>query len=371
MKNLVRHTMCLVLVVAIVGLAIPLAPRSVVAADKPQDERLTKVKNVKVERGPELAVRLKKLKETNKNVRAALWAFEKRGHKPKLDEAMSITGTIQAADQTQTSGAALARGMKLNEAVFRKASLIVPQQTTLRGDYGIELIFITTLDMTYEWQGTVIANRYDDYGNLLQQYVADTVLTASNYNSQEWMNRYEVSYENGQPYLMHEPGMYSGFALGVPIQEHQAQFGAQAPLDLESWQFATPEQQQQYYDMYPQQIEYDRTRTGRDPWLDQPVSRVGGAKFMRASFQARSDRAIERHQMRCGNTGCGPTITQAFPGLGQWTRSTGVACGAAAGGCGLASALFAGTTFGPCFVSTCAGAAIYNAAKNIFGMRIN
>lgn len=195
------------------------------------------------------------------------------------------------------------------------------------------------------------------------------MLTASTYNSQEWATRYEVSFENGQPYLMHEAGMYSGFALGVPIQEHQAQFGTAAPLDLESWQFATPEQQQHYYEMYPQQLEYDRTPSERNsPTMQQQqISRVGGAKFRRASFQARSDRAIERFQMRCGNTGCGPTITQVYPGLGRWARNTGIACGSAAGGCALASAIFAGFTAGPCFVAGCTTMALRNAATQIFG----
>lgn len=70
--------------------------------------------------------------------------------------------------------------------------------------------------------------------------------------------------------------------------------------------------------------------------------------------------------MRCGDTGCGPTITQAFPGLGKWAKETGVGCGAAAGGCGLASAVFAGSTFGPCFVGGCAAMAVRSAATQIF-----
>jgi hypothetical protein len=229
------------------------------------------------------------------------------------------------------------------------------------------MVFVTTLSSTYEWQGTVIASRYDEYGNLIQQYVSDVVLTASVYNPQEWTDRYEVSFEDGQPYLMHEPGMYAGFAFGVPIQEHQALFGTPPPLNLESWQFATPEQQQQYYDMYPQQLEYDRTINDRtDPTLEPQVSSVGGVKFLRASFQARSDRNIERNQMHCGNMGCGPTITQVFPGLGGWARDTGIACGAAAGGCGLVSALFGGVPFGPCFVGGCTTMALRNAATRIF-----
>ena len=70
--------------------------------------------------------------------------------------------------------------------------------------------------------------------------------------------------------------------------------------------------------------------------------------------------------MRCGNMGCGPTITQVYPGLGGWAKDTGVACGGIAGGCALASAIFAGFSAGPCFVAGCAGMAIRNAVTRIF-----
>lgn len=363
MKNIVRSVVSLLLVVAIVGLMVPLAPQSAAAIDQQnKQEKQQRVKDIKIQNGPEIAARVKKLKESNKNVRAALRAFEKNGHTPKIDAAVVITGKVESS--------AVASNRIRKGSMIQQASFFAPQQQATISENGIELIFITTLEMTYEWQGTVIANRYDEYGNLIQQYVADTVLTASEYNPQEWSDRYEVSFENGTPYLMHEPGMYAGFAFGTPIQQHQANFGTPPPLNLESQQFATPEQEQQYYDMYPQQREYDRSPGGdRGPVMEQQISRLSGVKFLRASFQQRSDRAIERNQMRCGNTGCGPTITQVFPGLGGWARDTGIACASFAAGCALTSAIFAGFSAGPCFVAGCASFAIRNAATRIF--RIN
>jgi hypothetical protein len=93
---------------------------------------------------------------------------------------------------------------------------------------------VTALDLYSEWQGTIIAKKYDDSGNLIDEYVADTVITAPDYDHTQWTARYEVSYVGGAPYLMHEPGMFTGFALGTSIQDHQANFGASPPLDLET-----------------------------------------------------------------------------------------------------------------------------------------
>jgi hypothetical protein len=52
--------------------------------------------------------------------------------------------------------------------------------------------------------------------------------------------------------------MYTGFALGLTIQEHQTYLGAPPPVDLESWQFPSPEVEQQYYQQYPEQQQYQR-----------------------------------------------------------------------------------------------------------------
>lgn len=110
-------TMKFLLFVVITGLAVPVAfPTN--AAGKPGNETPKKVKNAKVERGPELAARLKKLKETDKNVRAALWAFEKAGRQPKLDEATSISGIIESSG-SQPAGTNLTRARKPNEGIFR------------------------------------------------------------------------------------------------------------------------------------------------------------------------------------------------------------------------------------------------------------
>lgn len=170
------------------------------------NKTLKEVKNVKVERGPELAARLRKLRETDRNVSS--------GH------------------------------------------------DHVSGEYGIEMVFITTISMTYEWQGTVITSRYDEYGNLLQRYVSDLVLTSSVYNPQ-----------------------------------------------------------------------------------------IGASKGTRCAAITSGAARLSRKSTR---------------GWGGWAKETGVGCGAAAGACGLASAIFAGTTFGPCFVTGCTAMALRAAGTRIF-----
>jgi hypothetical protein len=354
MKNVLRSTLSSSLVVTVFALSIfharDLTLISASAAQK-QQEKKRHVTDIAVKKGVEVAARVRKLKEMDKSVRAALAAFEKKGRAPRIEEAIAVTGKFQAPG--------LASNKARDVSIFRRVGFSSPQQATIN-ENGIELIFITTLEMTYEWQGTIIVYNYDEYGNLLAKYVGDVVITASEHNPQEWTGRYEVSFdENGNPWLMHEPGMYTGFSLGTSIQEHRTYFGALPPLNLESWQFTSAEQQQQYYETYPQQLEYERRSD-----MEQPqVASLERVMFIRMGFQQRSDRAIERHQLRpCSQTNsCGRTFLSHFPGLASWARNTGAACGAVAGGCGLVSALFGGAPFAPCFVRGCATAAIYNA----------
>ncbi len=44
------------------------------------------------------------------------------------------------------------------------------------------MTFITALDLYSEWQGTIISRRFDDYGNVIDEYVADAVITAPGYD---------------------------------------------------------------------------------------------------------------------------------------------------------------------------------------------
>jgi len=185
-----------------------------------------------------------------------------------------------------------------------------------------------------EWQGTAIATKYDDYGYVIDQYTSD-IVTVENYDGGTKV-AYEVRYEGGTPYLQHEPGMYTGFALGLTIQEHQTYLGAPPPLDLESWQFPSPAMEQQYYQQYPEQRQLQRELIPDGPVAQlngafyTKANFLSGASFRRASFQARSDRSASRQQLRqfCGNpNGCGPSMGVMFTGnVNRFLIQTGARC---------------------------------------------
>lgn len=391
MKSPFRLTVGCLLTACLLAFTTPVAPRAAsVASPSARDEQQGAARNVQIKRGAEVAARVKSLRETSKNVRAALREFEKRGRSPKIDEAVTISGNVGS---TNVAAASAPR----NDSLFQKASFVAArqQQTTMR-ENGIELTFVTSLDLPDEWQGTVIARRYDDYGNLLDEYVSDVVLTAPSYDHTQWTARYETSFVDGAPYLMHQPGMFTGFSLGTSVQDHQTYFGAPPPTDIETWQFGTDEIQQQYYESYPSQWRYQTPQEKQQynerfgpMMMDQQISRRGGAvfkpavyraeaggrglSFKAAAFQVRSDRSATREELRafCGNpNGCGPSVGQVLapytPRLRSWAIDTGARCAATAGGCGLASAIFAEVTWGPCFVAGCTGNAIYNAGRHIF-----
>jgi hypothetical protein len=273
-----------------------------------------------------VAARVKSLKEHSKDVRAALDVFEKRGRAPRIDDAKLVTATFE----TQT---ALNMNSLRGAGFFLKASFAQEQSSVAGGGY--ELILVPSVVVDGEWQGTAIATRYDEYGYVIDQYTSDIVTVAGDDGGTKMA--YEVRYDGGTPYLQHEPGMYTGFALGLTIQEHQTYLGAPPPTDLESWQFPSPEIEQQYYQLYPQQRGYQQ-----EPMPDSgPVAQLkgafytkasflSGASFRRASFQARSDRAASRQQLRqfCGNpNGCGPSMGAMFSGnVNRWLVQTGARC---------------------------------------------
>jgi len=184
-----------------------------------RNNRLKNVKEARLEKGVKIGERVKQLRATNNVVNAALEAFEKKGHKPKFDEAFSFSGKFEQP----------------REVALRRAHH-ASQQTSISDD-GVEIIFITTLDLQNEWQGTTIANFYDANGALEDQYVADVVITRSEYVPSEWTARYDLKFESdGIGYLNHRPGMFTNFDLGTPILQQSA------PLSLDPSQFASTEQ---------------------------------------------------------------------------------------------------------------------------------
>lgn len=178
------------------------------SANNQQNDKTPKVKS-----GPEVAARVKLLKENNKTIRAALKVFEDKGHKTKIEDSFALTGSYPskklayAADSNDSS------------RIFQKASFV--QQPQIGDDY-VELTWVPTLSIEYEWQGTAIATKYDNYGNVIDQYVADIVMVMPDHNTNQWEVMYEVPFYNGiaqEP--LYEPGMYTDINLGEPLSQQQ------------------------------------------------------------------------------------------------------------------------------------------------------
>ncbi len=305
------------------------------APEQQSPENPLKHIKARTEKGPNVGNRIRQLSGTNDSVHRALEAFEKRGHTPKIDEAISFRGGIDRAGQV---------AYQTGQVGQRKANH-TSQQATITGD-GVEVIFITALDLYNEWQGTTIANFYDANGALEEQYVADVVITRSEYNLSDWTARFELKYEaDGIGYLNARPGMFTSFALGTPIQQQAA------PLSLDPSQFASPDQMSAYYNLYPEQIFYDNLPPG------------GGDRGGGGGIQPIQPARFAKPQRP-------PLLPPMSPwffitGWGSAAKSAGLLCSAAAGGCGLASAIFAGATFGPCAVAGCGAGVIYAAETNL------
>ena len=68
--------------------------------------------------------------------------------------------------------------------------------------------------------------------------------------------------------------------------------------------------------------------------MEQPVARLSGAKFLNASYQTRSDRSAERHELQrfCGNPrGCGPNLDTVlrpyYPNIQRYFIRVAAGCG--------------------------------------------
>jgi hypothetical protein len=144
----------------------------------------------------------------------------RNGHRPKIEEASSISSAIERADK----GARYNHGFAIRKANFAQ---------TIR-DGSIELVFVPTIDLPTEWQGTMIARLYNQYNQLIAEEVFNLVMVQE--NTGRWSPVYEVSFLDGYPYLHHEPGMFASFALGVPIADHPAVTGSAPDTNLQLWQ---------------------------------------------------------------------------------------------------------------------------------------
>ncbi len=226
MKNLVRTIMSSALVAGLFALTVPMAPRAAATSAPKQNEKQRTVRDSKIKTGPEVAAKVNALRERNKNVRAALKALENSGRKPKIDKSVAISGIISEA-VSKKSRASVSRSIV--DRLFKKASYAA-QETVVRDENGYEAIFVPVLDTYDDWQGTVIATKYDQYGYQVDQYVFDVALRRD-YANEGWESVFEVSYWGGYGHLEWERGMIEDqfFQWGVPLNQ-------QANYDLQQQQ---------------------------------------------------------------------------------------------------------------------------------------
>jgi hypothetical protein len=143
---------------------------------------------VRREKGEKVGKRIRELRKHNKNVDNALADFERNekrnGHKPRIDEAESFTTTEPVVALNRSGD------------IFQKVSYKPQPQT----GYSVEVIAIATYEGPAEWQGTVIANKYDSSGGFLANYVANVIIGPDpTYTAPDVV--LEISYEGGQAYL--------------------------------------------------------------------------------------------------------------------------------------------------------------------------
>jgi hypothetical protein len=331
MNPFVRSVVSLLLVASIFGLTMPLPPQTVNALEHQSGSEKAKVKT-----GPEVAARVKKLKDNNQSVRAALRVFEKKGHKPRIEDSWLVTDKLSAHET-----ALLQEYKKRNRRMLQKARFPLQQETV--SDAQGEITFIPTVSLDGEWQGTIIITAYDEYGNFVRQYTANVVLVRDP-GAQEWIAVYEVGFEGGVPYLNWEPGMYTGFDLGTPLNSQEP-----PPTQLLDWQ---------QYDPSFNPSRGTGEGGGPSPALEQPMARLSKISFTRNSFSRpqAGDRGGD-YRYRNGRCPCDPP-----PAVRRWASCTAAGCSGAAVSCGIAGPFTAA-----CFSSRCAGVVVACAVGGLFG----
>ena len=329
MKLSVRSVLSPLLIAGIFGVTF-----SVMSGAPNRTEIQSEKANVKV--GPEVAARVKRLRDNNQNVRAALRAFERKGRKPRVEDSWMITDRVSPRET-----ALLERYKNQHTAMLQKIHVLIQQQTVY-GAQG-EVTFIPTVSIDGEWQGTIITTVYDESGNFIKQYTANVVLVRDP-ALQDWIAMYEVGFEGGVPYLNWEPGMYTGFELGTPLGNQ-----APPPTQLLQWQEYDPS-----FDPANGTFEGG----GHGPMMEQQISRLSRINFTTNHFvtpQA-GDRGGD-YRYRNGRCPCDPP-----PAIRSWAGCTMAGCSGAAASC-----VLAGPFTAACFGSRCAGVGVACAVRALLG----
>lgn len=277
MRNTVLKLLSLTLIVTL-GLGVLILPSAVTSAQSPHN-RQRSVRNAVAKTGAEVAARIRQLKEQNREVRAALRAFERNGRAPKLDDALMISGTVERSTATNNN---YGRGL------FHKASFR-PTQETISGD-GYEATFIPSYHQGNEWQGTVIATHYDEYGNIMDQRTFNVAMYDP-YSNGNWQVIFEVSYQESGSWLDWEAGM----------------------IDDQYFQWGTGLNEQ------PNR-EYQQQQLREQPMMEQQVSQLQRGMFEWAVFlPSKSKATLVRAGFRPVQNGLSPPAFQYDPRTGGYT----------------------------------------------------
>jgi len=138
--------------------------------------------------------------------------------------------------------------------------------------------------------------------------------------------------------------MFTNFNLGTPIQQQTA------PLSLDPSQFASTEQTDAYYNLYPEQVLYDYLQPGGGGDGGGGILPLQPARFAKPQ--------------RFG----GPPFVSAWTfykitGWGATARSVGIGCSFAAGACSVGALL--GAAAAPCLGVGCTGVVLWSAYNNL------
>ena len=176
-------------------------------------------KDFKIKKGAEVAARVRNLRQNNKSVGAALKLFEDKKRMPKIDQSFAINGSLGSLKTGLNTG-----GGQLKRVSFE-------QQSSISGT-NVDIIFVPVLNLDGEWQGTVIADLYDNSNSLVGEYVADSVLVMPDLNLYAWDEVYEAPVYNGivQP-AINEPGMFTNVDLGIPLDQQSVSLNQARPRE--------------------------------------------------------------------------------------------------------------------------------------------
>jgi hypothetical protein len=163
----------------------------------------------KVKKGAEVAAKVTKLRQSNKDVGAAFKFVEDKKRTHKINNSFAITGKLGSLQAQLLPG-----GPTLEKASFMQTSVVTGSD--------VELIFVPVLNDDMEWQGTVISNLYDSSGAVVGQYVAESILIMPDPNLYAWDEVYEAPVYNGVVLgAISQPGMFTNLDFGIPLNQQQ------------------------------------------------------------------------------------------------------------------------------------------------------